>query len=140
MLAAEGYPDRLGALLKVATFAQIHTNVLRRWWKATQNPPPPQLVIQKKEAIERRLEAVIHQILDFLPDALEVASTHELIIGLGVTVDKYQLLRGEPTARQDVTVHDELSDTERLARLTEVYDAARARRNGRPADEAGYLQ
>ena len=104
MLAAEDYPDRLGALKKVSEFAQVHTNVLRRWWKATSNPPPTELVTQKKGAIEDRLQEIVHKVLDLLPDSLEVASTRDLITALGVSVDKWQLLRGEPTERSDSVV------------------------------------
>jgi len=133
MLKAEGYPERLGALKKVADFARVHPNVLRRWWKATRNPPPTELVIQKIEAIDIRLEQIIHKILDLLPEALEDANTRDLALTLGIAVDKHQLIRGQPTERQDVTVHDQLTDSQRTERLVLLLDAAGARRNGRPA-------
>jgi hypothetical protein len=127
MLEAEGYPDRRGALQKVAHFAGIHTNVLRRWWKGTRNPPPTKLVTQKKGEIGDRLEEIVHLILDLLPDALEVAETRELITGLGVTVDKWQLVRGQPTER--IENADGLTDDERAERIAAILDAARARRD-----------
>jgi len=125
MLVAEGYPTRVGALLKVSSFAGIHTNVLRRWWKGTQNPPPTQLVAQKKAEIGERIEGIVHQVLDLLPDALELADVRELITALGVSVDKWQLVKGQPTER--VAVQNESSDERRLAEIVALYDAVRAR-------------
>jgi len=125
MLVAEGYPTRVGALLKVSSFAGIHTNVLRRWWKGTQNPPPTQLVIQKKAEIGERIEGIVHQVLDLLPDALELADARELITALGVSVDKLQLVKGHPTER--IAIEDATTDEQRLAQIVAVFDAARAR-------------
>lgn len=105
MLDKEGYPDTLGALKKVSDFAGIHTNVLRRWWKGTQNPPPTELVTQKKEEINERLRQVVHKIIDVLPDAIEEASPRDLFTGLGIAIDKLQLVSGEPTERTANT-HD----------------------------------
>ena len=125
MLVAEGYPTRVGALLKVSSFAGIHTNVLRRWWKGTQNPPPTQLVIQKKAEIGERIEGIVHQVLDLLPDALELADARELITALGVSVDKLQLVKGHPTER--IATDDATSNERRLAEIVALYDAVRAR-------------
>lgn len=132
MLVAEGYPERTGALKKVAAFVGCHPNVLRRWWKGTQNPPPTELVTQKKEDIATRLEGVVHHILDLLPDALEIADTRDLITGLGVSIDKLQLVSGKPTERveENVTVRD---SRERLAQLID----RRAALGGTPRDTGG---
>lgn len=123
MLVAEGYPERRGALKKVAAFVGCHPNVLRRWWKGTNNPPPTKLVAQKKADIATRIEEVLHHILDLLPGALETAEPRDLIIGLGVAVDKLQLLHGKPTER--VEEHLTVADSrERLAQLLDRRAAA----------------
>lgn len=128
MLEAEGYPEVRGALKKVSAFVGCHPNVLRRWWKRTQNPPPTELVTQKKADIAARLEEVVHLILDLLPDALETADTRDLIVGMGVGIDKLQLLQGRPTER--IEEHLTIGDSrERLAQLLDrraaIYGAGR---------------
>lgn len=99
MLETEGYPNVSGALKKVSEYADVHTNVLRRWWKKTQNPPPTELVTQKKGEIKDRLQEVVHNIIDVLPDAIDEAGPRDLFTGLGIAIDKLQLLSGQPTLR-----------------------------------------
>lgn len=102
MLVTEGYPNRLGALKKVADFVGCHPNVLRRWWKGTQNPPPTELVTEKRLDIVDHLNDLIYQVLRLLPDSLDEASTRELVTALGVFVDKRQLLTGGATSRNEL--------------------------------------
>src|SRR3990172_312273 len=131
LLDSEGYPNRLGALKKVASFAGIHTNVLRRWWRKTQNPPPTDLVTQKKADLSLRLRDLAHLVLDTLPDAIDEADARELFTGLGITLDKLQLLEGKPTEH----IQHDISDDERSARVATLLDAARTRRDGSVADD-----
>lgn len=87
----------------------------------------------KQVALAERLEMLANLLLDALPGKLDSASAKDAAITLGIALDKMQLLRGEPTS-----IHESLSEDERAARVAELLDAARARRdgpaaNGRPA-------
>lgn len=132
MLESEGYPDRLGALKKVADYAQIHPHVLRRWWKAKQNPPPHKLVAQKKIDLREAIQSELTHIFTELHSKREDASYKDLGTVAGIMMDKLQLLEGKPTERisHDVTI----SDTERRARIDELLDRARTRRTGNAAE------
>lgn len=99
MLTAKGYPDTLGALKAVATYAQVHENVLRRWWKRTSNPPPTELVSQKKIELADMFEDVARRYLEHATDEDVVAGTFgkDAVIAAATATDKMRLLRGLPT-------------------------------------------
>lgn len=97
MLQAEGYPDKLGALKKVAEYAGVHENVLRRWWKGTQNPPPTTSVTHKKIDLAQAINDELSAIFDEMGKKREDADYRALGTVAGILFDKKQLLEGKPT-------------------------------------------
>lgn len=133
MLEAAGYPDTKGALNKVARELKVPDMTLSRWFKATRNPPPNEVVTEKAANFKELLAAEIQGILKDMPDAREFAEYRDLGTVLGILVDKLQLLENKPTDRVEHTFTDE----ERAQRLTQIFDTARTRRTGR---DTGKLQ
>ena len=107
-LIVAGYPDKVGSLTTVSNEFGIPHRTLSRWFRKQSNPPPGEIVAQKKEALSDRLESLIDQILLKLPAKLDEAPASTLLTGLGIAIDKYQLVRGEATSRDEVrgiTIH-----------------------------------
>lgn len=127
MLQSEGYPDKLGALKKVAEYAGIQPNVLRRWWQAKQNPPPNKLVAQKKEDMVAALERVVWKLLNSLSDAdaIESAPLAQRATAYGIVQDKLNLLKDKPTERVAVEHSGQLTIDERRRHIAEVLNADR---------------
>jgi transposase-like protein len=130
MLQSEGYPNKLGALKKVAEYASIHPHVLRRWWQAKQNPPPNKLVAHKKidlrEAINKELAAIFEE----MKTARSTADYRELGTVAGILFDKKQLLEDKPTERIAHEHSGQLTIDERRQRVADLLNTARARRDG----------
>lgn len=129
LLEAAGYPQRKGALAEVAANVGVPAMTISRWFRAAQNPPPNEMVTEKRldliEAIEKELQSIVS---DF-PLARPDADYKALITAFAIMVDKLQLLKGKPTER---TEHVGLSDEERTQRVMEILDTARARRDRNP--------
>lgn len=104
MLQAEGYPDKLGALKKVAEYAGMHENVLRRWWKGTQNPPPTTSVSHKKIDLSSAINDELIAIFTEMKTKREEADYRALGTVAGILFDKKQLLEGKPTQINDFNV------------------------------------
>ena len=97
MLQAEGYPDKPGALKKVAEYAGVHENVLRRWWKGTQNPPPTTSVSHKKIDLTKAINDEIAAIFTEMRVKRDEADYRTLGTVAGILLDKKMLLEGKPT-------------------------------------------
>lgn len=128
MLQAEGYPDTLGALKKVAAYAGVHENVLRRWWKGTQNPPPTTSVSRKKIDLKKAIDDELTSIFTAMKTARADADYRALGTVAGILFDKKQLLEDKPT--EHIQHSGTLTVDERRARVTELLDRARTRRDG----------
>lgn len=133
MLEADGYPESKGALVRTAKTLKIPHPTLSRWYRQKSNPPPNKLVQIKKEQIIDLLKGEIHAALHEMVNARPDADYKELATTIGILVDKLQLLEGEPTSRTEV-IH-ELSNEERVSRITTIFDDARARRDRRAAGD-----
>lgn len=99
MLESEGYPNKPGALKKVATYAQVHENVLRRWFQKVSNPPPTKIVNHKKIELADLFEKVAHAYLNHALDNETVSGTpgQAAVVAAATATDKMRLLRGLPT-------------------------------------------
>jgi hypothetical protein len=97
MLEAEGYPGKLGALQKVATYAQVSPDVLRRWFNGKQNPPPDELVGHKKIDLSVAINDELSSI--FLEMGAKRADADYRALGtvMGILFDKKMLIEGKPT-------------------------------------------
>jgi hypothetical protein len=110
----------------------VPRTTLQKWAGGAVHPTVTQMGQQKREDLADRLEGLAHRLLDAIPARLPDADLKQLSVSLGIAVDKMRLLRGQPTS---IEGHD-LTDEQRLARLRELAERARARRLGLP-DPAG---
>lgn len=133
MLQGAGYPDIEGGLTRVAKHLGVPRETLRRWYLSKQNPPPPELVTEKKANLQDLLRKEIEAALNDMPSARQDAGYRDMGTVLGILIDKLQLLDGKATER--LAIEDELTDVERASRIAALFDAARARRDGRADSE-----
>ncbi len=127
MLEAAGYPNEKGALQRIAAHLHVPTRTLRRWYIGESNPPPDNLVSQKKGELTDWIKSEVSAIFDAMPIVRGEASYRDLGTVAGILTDKLQLLSGKPTER---TEHVNRTPEERANRVAELYDAARTRRDG----------
>ncbi len=124
MLQAAGYPEKEGSLTAVSKNTKVPLSTLSRWFRGTSNPPPSNIVNNKKGTILEKLDVLTHMILDsFDLDTVTDAQLRERMTSLGIVIDKGQLLRGEPTERVE-----NLTTEQRRDRVAELFEKARARR------------
>lgn len=100
MLQSEGYPEQKGALARVSAYCQVPAMTISRWFKQTNNPPPNELVTEKKEELADLFEKaarvyITHAVKD---DVVDQVAGQAAMTAAGIAVDKMQLLRGLPTA------------------------------------------
>lgn len=101
MLESQGYPDNPGALTSVAKHLNIPHQTLSRWARKVQNPPPPQLVQEKRGELTERLDSLIDLLINEMMTAVEGAPLNHLATTFGIAVDKKQKL--EQAALADPT-------------------------------------
>lgn len=106
MLEAAGYPDREGALSRVARHIGVPHPTLSRWYRAVQNPPPDELVHKKKVSLIDDLTDLLGLSISAARGTVNEAAFRELATGIGIFIDKIQLLTGQPTERAEVHVND----------------------------------
>lgn len=103
MLEAAGYPDREGSLAEVARHIGMPHNTLRNWYHSVHNPPPSDVRQEKKEDLVIELEKVAHLLVKAIPDKIEDATLQQVATSMGITIDKLQLLKGQPTLIVELT-------------------------------------
>ena len=116
MLEAQGYPQVKGALTAVANHLGVPYRTLSRWFNKEQNPPPDQLVREKKGTLEEQLTDLLGVFIEEMAVARKDAPLTAVATSFGITFDKLQLLRGNPTEHieQDVNVNDSRQHFTRL--------------------------
>ena len=127
-LQANGYPEKQGALMRVAKELGVPHTTLRRWYTAESNPPPNEIVQEKKEELKDLFEIEMRAIFVEMGKSRQDANYRDLGTVLGIIADKHQLLTGKPTDR--IAVDDNLTDEQRANRITALLERARARRDG----------
>lgn len=132
MLEAAGYPAKKGAMQQVSNRLGVAPSTLRGWYSGAHNPPPAHLRHEKKVNLIEELKELLGLSIDAARETVGEANYRELMTGIGILVDKVQLLSGEPTWRGEIIdllrdgtitremVVEELGDE--LA--TELFDAA----------------
>lgn len=108
MAEAAGYPDKPGALSRVARHLSIPRQTLQRWARGTQNPPPHELVTVKKKGLVELLDAVAFGAVSEVQRRIEnnevdLVSIPQLMTAAGIAIDKHQLLTGNATERTENT-------------------------------------
>lgn len=134
MLEAAGYPENHFELQRIADSLKMPSRTLRRWFNLENGAPPDELVKQSKKDLATRLEELTHRLIDLAfavaDGAEDDTSIQQALTSVGISVDKLQLLKGEPTDR-----HEIVDNGERARRVNQLLDTAGARRTGRPVDD-----
>lgn len=117
MLQAQGYPDKPGALTFVATHLGVPAMTISRWFKATNNPPPNDVVKEKKEELADVFERVAYKYLAHAEkdDVIDQVAGNAAVVTAATAVDKMRLLRGLPT--EIVEVIPQLMDALKAANM-----------------------
>lgn len=103
MLEAAGYPDQKGALTYVAKELRVDAMTLSRWFKRVQNPPPNEVVTEKRRDIVATLRTIAFKLADAIPDKIDDANLQQAGTVLGIVLDKLQLLEGKATERYEIS-------------------------------------
>lgn len=98
MLEAQGYPTKEGAITSVSKHLGVPMATLHRWYHGKQNPPPSDLVSEKRIDFTEAIKKELTGILGDMPNARQDAGYKDLATALGILVDKLQLLENKPTA------------------------------------------
>ena len=114
-----GYPDNENGPYQITKQKNAPSAItLRRWWKIKDSPSIDNLVKHKKRDFVEELKELLGLHIDA---AKEAVKGHEDIraidTGIGIIVDKLQLLQGEPTDIKKVNVTDDRARI--MARITE---------------------
>lgn len=133
MLEAAGYPTEKGALARTAEHLHVPAMTLSRWFRKAQNPPPNELVTEKRGELKDFVRSELSAIFGDMPIVRPDASYKDLATAAGILIDKLQLLENKPTER--VEHSGNLTVEERASRIAAIFDAARERRTQRTADD-----
>lgn len=98
MLEVAGYPQKKGALWQYSKQSGIPHATLSRWFRSKSNPPPIEIVHNKKRDMKEALRALILDLVDHAHDAANDAGLDPITRGIGIAVDKLLLLEDKPTA------------------------------------------
>lgn len=101
LLISEGWPNKKGALTRVASYGNVPVTTLRRWATRAQNPPPTEMVTEKKLDLVAAITDELVAIFGELPSARPDADYRELMTAAGILIDKLQLLTGGATDRTE---------------------------------------
>lgn len=112
MLQAAGWPNQEGALTRTAQHLRIPLTTLRRWASGQQNPPPADLVSEKKAELSDLLDKEIEAALNEMNSARSEASYRDLGTVIGILIDKKQLISGQPTENNRQRIIIEYQDVE----------------------------
>jgi transposase-like protein len=94
-LAANG-----GNVKRTAQAIGIPRKTLESWSREIQDRPEVadgDGHVKKRQPLAERLPEVIHTAMDALPGKAEGASFQQITVGIGILIDKLQLLTGRPT-------------------------------------------
>jgi transposase-like protein len=99
MLESQGYPAQEGALTYVSKALDVPLATLHRWFHGKQNPPPSDLVNEKRPELEIVFEEIAYKMLAHASrdDVIEDMSGKDAVIAGATAVDKMRLLKGLPT-------------------------------------------
>lgn len=114
MLQAEGYPSNPFAIGKVYEYLKQKNphptkSTLKNWFMGDSNPPPSNILDDKKEDMVEALKALTWKLLEHAAKAetIEDMSGQQAITGAGILIDKTRLLLDKPTEinKSDVTLN-----------------------------------
>lgn len=94
---AAGYPSVKGALSRVAGQLEVSHQLLRNWCTSQQNPPPQNLLQQKKQDLRDLFMDEIYNAAGVLPSKRGNASYSQLVLAIATMYDKVRLIDNMPT-------------------------------------------
>jgi hypothetical protein len=101
----------------------IPSKTLENWSLGkNQHPDVANMGGEKKEQLVDRMDKIVHQLLDVIPDKIPEANLTQLSTAYGIMYDKIRLERGQPTSITESSVD------ECFRRLLQLADAAKQRR------------
>lgn len=108
-----------GNVARTARELDIPDSTLRNWANGRGvNDDIPQLRDQKKGELTEALRELAWMLIGAVPGKIDDANLSSVFTGLGITLDKLQLLSGEPTERSEIKGQVDVNDArERLAHL-----------------------
>lgn len=100
------YPQNEHAPLEIAKQKGAPSSrTLRRWWKIRHDAPIAKLVQQKKPDLIESLKELLGLHIEEAAKAVKGSEDiRALDTGIGILVDKLQLLQGEPTEINEINV------------------------------------
>jgi hypothetical protein len=123
MLEGAGYPDRKGALHKVAVHLGVPDRTISRWFRKENNVAPDDLVTEKRGELLDGLRDLAYELLTAINtdirdngvDAVRAATA------LGIVIDKIQLLTGGPTenSNQTIRIQRDADDIDTFAHIAQ---------------------
>lgn len=129
-----GYPDNEHAPKEVAKQKGAPTErTLRRWWKIRHRPDVANVVRQEKRDVVSALEDLLDLHIEASSEAVKGSDDLRTInTGIGILVDKLQLLKGQPTWRGEIidllkggqVTPEELTEELGNELATELFNAA----------------
>lgn len=102
MLEAQGYPSREGSLSNVSKHLGVPRSTLQGWFNGTRNPVPPDMRHEKRLNLLEELADLLGLTILAARNTVDEANFREQVTGIGILVDKIQLLSGQPTWRGEV--------------------------------------
>lgn len=84
------------------------------WAKEIKNPPPPEMVTEKKRDLRTLLQTEIDAIFEAMETKRESANYRDLATAGGIFLDKLARISGEPTDILELRDKRELSDDDLL--------------------------
>lgn len=102
------YPKNEHALLEITKRGNAPSRkTLRRWWNERGESPGGKIAQHKKPDLVESLMDLLRLHIEASEGAIQDSDDLKAInIGIGILVDKIQLLSGKPTERQEVNVTD----------------------------------
>ena len=119
-------------IARTARETGVKESTLRKWAKGKVKPLPAQKCEEKVADLKTGLRSIAAGLVGLALSKVDEgdASLLDVLKGLGIVVDKLQLLEGKPTERTAV-VNEPLTDDERIARVTALLSVAQRRANER---------
>lgn len=98
------YPKNEHALLEITKRPGAPSRkTLRRWWNERHVSPGGNIAQHKKGDLVEALKDLLHMHIDAAMDAVQGSEDiRALDVGIGILVDKIQLLTGQPTWRGEI--------------------------------------
>jgi hypothetical protein len=106
MLEAAGYPGTEGALTRVSSHLGVPHPTLIRWFRGSNNPPPYELVQEKRVDFIQQLQAIKGMVADKIIERIEDYEPRDLTGLLKISAELSQLMDGKPTAINEERASD----------------------------------